>query len=370
MREQLQKLTQELVKIPSHYPHEKQLCDFLVQYFQDSGCTIDTQDVGDGRSNIIVTKGQGDKSIAFYAHIDTVAPTGTWDNDPYAAHIEDDKLYGIGTYDMKSGMAANICAFNDFEPKDFQLKLILCVDEENISLGAHSLLKTDHLKNVDCIISPEPAFKGLHSITIGRMGRCVYDVEITRDSVHTAHYSPDKDINRVWAKLQEALEELYIEEGTKKQFVFAREMRSEVTGMSLPNKITAQLEAGIIPPQSADMLRDRLIQVMQDVLENFDGVSFTLDYVNRLTDFLDPYEIDKNNAYALKLYDAVQKVTGKTAEPYFRSSVGDDNVFGSRGYTVLGIGPEGANAHAPNEYVHLDSLEQLYNVYMEFLASL
>ena len=92
-----------------------------------------------------------------------------------------------------------------------------------------------------------------------------------------------------------------------------------------------------------------------------------VNFVKRETPFLEPYEIDKNNPYLRLLSKSVSETTKKKAIPYFRSSVADENIFGSYGFTVLGIGPEGGNAHAPNEWVSITSMKKLNLVIMNFL---
>lgn len=368
MDNRLTELTQQLVRIPSQYPQEKELCDFLINYFDGQDYTIHTQDIGDGRQNIVVERGSGDSAIAFYAHIDTVAPTGTWKRDPHSGELDGDRLYGLGSYDMKAGMAAAIYAFETYEPQNMKVKLILCVDEENISEGAHALLDSGYIDDVTCIISPEPAFRdGLQGVTNGRMGRCVFDLTLRRESVHTAFYELDKDLNRMFAEIVNALEDMYQYENDRKQFIFVRQMQSEVSGMSLPHTLHAQLEASLIPPSSVTDVFDNVRERIDAITENYDGIAAKIAPIQRATPFLNPYEVAEDSKYLALLSNAIEEETGKSAQPYFRSSVGDDNVFGANGYTVLGIGPEGDNAHAPDEWVSIQSLNGLYDILINFL---
>ena len=70
------------------------------------------------------------------------------------------------------------------------------------------------------------------------------------------------------------------------------------------------------------------------------------------------------------LKDSVFETTFKKAITYLRSSIADENIFGSLGYTVLGIGPEGGNAHSANEWVSLFSLFKLNNIINIFLKKI
>jgi acetylornithine deacetylase len=63
------------------------------------------------RPNVVARrKGMGGgRSLVLSGHIDTV-PLGLqpWTRDPFGAQIEDDRLYGLGAFDMKSGVVVNL----------------------------------------------------------------------------------------------------------------------------------------------------------------------------------------------------------------------------------------------------------------------
>ena len=66
----------------------------------------------DRMGNLLGRVGKGPKSILFDSHMDTVTVNdeSAWISPPFAAEIIDGKLYGRGSVDMKSGMAASIFA--------------------------------------------------------------------------------------------------------------------------------------------------------------------------------------------------------------------------------------------------------------------
>jgi len=88
----------------------------------------------------------------------------------------------------------------------------------------------------------------------------------------------------------------------------------------------------------------------------------------RDTPFLEGYRIRNDNEFLRLLKQSIRKITGKPAKPYFRSSVADENIFGSHGYTVLGLGPRGGNAHAPDEWVSVKSAMTVYNIVGDFIG--
>lgn len=359
------------VSVHSTYPNEASFGSYIADLLTNAGCTVSIQKVDGNRCNILAEKGTGKTSVLLYAHLDTVAVVNGWKTDPFQLTIRGDKAYGLGVWDMKGGLSGNIQAFLAFQPKNIKLKCAFCVDEENISLGGHTLIKSNFMKDVSCVISPEPAFfYGNAGVVIGRVGRCVYTVVIKGDSRHFARYDKKSDINLFASSFLSALTKLYKKNGDKKQFVFARSITSQAVGLSIPEQTLIELDACILPPcTNAMMLRD-IQKIASGVSKQFSSeFTVTVSYKNRRTEFLDPYIISTTNRYLTAMKKCIREVTHVRARPYFRSSVADENIFGSHGYTVLGIGAVGGNAHAPNEWISLRSLAIYSRVLKTFLSN-
>jgi acetylornithine deacetylase/succinyl-diaminopimelate desuccinylase-like protein len=367
------RLLQDLVKINSVYPNEKKIADFVFDYFNKRGYKPVRQKIEKNRDNIIVEKGTGKRTVILYSHLDTVGLTEGWKSNPFDLKIEGDRAAGLGAWDMKSGMAVNILTFINYEPKNFKLKIIFCSDEENISKGALKFVGSPHGKNIDCVLSTEPAFRhGLRGIATGRIGRAVYRIEVKGESRHTAFYETRYDTNYFAAELLLSINKsLNKIKGEKKQYFFANRIESSAIGMSLPEKTLITLESSIIPPATHDEMLSELKRIINVKVKKYNNYyKVGVGFVKRETPFLNGYEIEKENKYLRLLAKSVKTVTNESAIPYFRSSVADENIFGSHGNTVLSIGPIGANAHAPNEWVSLSSLTKLYNIINNFLNSL
>ena len=81
--------------------------------------------------------------LCFTGHLDTV-PLGAapWSSDPFAAETADGRLYGRGSSDMKSGVAAIVIAMLELAPKLRRspgVVLVITAAEETGSEGAHHL---------------------------------------------------------------------------------------------------------------------------------------------------------------------------------------------------------------------------------------
>src|SRR5581483_8072858 len=108
-------LTRDLVRLRSiNPPGDEAACARLIGgILEEAGFAVSSHSYGPGRANIVARlTGAGDKEpICFTGHMDTV-PLGAapWQRDPLAAERDGDKLYGRGSSDMKSGVAAMVAA--------------------------------------------------------------------------------------------------------------------------------------------------------------------------------------------------------------------------------------------------------------------
>ncbi|MBC6439563.1 MAG: M20 family metallopeptidase [Rhodospirillales bacterium] len=117
-----------------------------------------------GRANVIArVRGGGDRpAIVFSAHFDTVPPgEQPWIHDPFAAEIVDGKLYGRGSADMKSGMAAMIVAAERLAASGDRLGgdvvLALSAGESSNALGARRMVETGALDGCGALLVSEPS---------------------------------------------------------------------------------------------------------------------------------------------------------------------------------------------------------------------
>jgi len=361
-------LLKELITIPSASPYEKKLVDFLMEYFQKKGYKPIKQKVEENRYNLIITKGKGKNNVILYGHLDTVPVISGWKTNPFQLKIIKDQAYGLGAYDMKGSLAVNILTFLNFQPRNFQLKLVLCVDEENISRGGYKFINSKHLKNNLCIISPEPGFKyGLKGITIGRIGRAVYQIQLITEPQHYIYYQTQTDVSLLASLIIQKLTLFNKEINGVRQFAFVRKISTENTGMSTPSLLMMEIDTALPPGITPLIMLNKIRKQLDSIIDKYPKVTLRVNYFQRSTPFLSGYVLSKSNPYLTMLQKSVKTVISKKAVTYFRNSVADDNIFGSHNYTVLGIGPEGGNAHQNNEWVSLTSLQKLASIYHDFL---
>jgi len=157
-------LAQRLVQIDTRNPggDESACIDLLGEVLQKAGFSITNESFEQGRPSLVARRGKGLRpALCFAGHIDTV-PLGNnaWSHDPFGGVIENDRLYGRGACDMKSGIAAMVtaaCRLGTFLQDDEDLILIIVAGEETGCLGSRYLAeKRELLGNAGALIVTEP----------------------------------------------------------------------------------------------------------------------------------------------------------------------------------------------------------------------
>jgi succinyl-diaminopimelate desuccinylase len=146
--QKLVKLTQDLIRIPSWIPdnekeretqNENKLVDYLETWIKENtNLEIERQSLDQSRFNLIAKKGKPD--LLFLAHTDTVAPSMDAPYDQLKAEINDQKIWGRGATDMKSGISTMLQALS-LTPKSNNVWIMLYADEEYDFLGMKGLVK-------------------------------------------------------------------------------------------------------------------------------------------------------------------------------------------------------------------------------------
>lgn len=157
-------LLTDLVSIDSSDPpgNEAAVAARVAVELAQNGIDFDVDEFAPGRVNILArVAGQGTKApLVFSAHLDTV-PIGTapWQFDPFEGRVVDGRLYGRGSSDMKSGVAAMITALVELstsEPLAGDVLLALSAGESSSCAGAKRFVERGSLVQAGAILVSEP----------------------------------------------------------------------------------------------------------------------------------------------------------------------------------------------------------------------
>lgn len=354
----LKALLAKLVSINSIYPNENSLAQWIETYLLSTNWKVKRQYLSRKRFNLLASKGRGKSAAMFYGHLDTVNYGSGWKINPFNLVIKGDNAYGLGAYDMKGGLVVILKAL---EKTKQYVKLLLAVDEENISEGAWSVVDKHKafFKDVRFIVSAEPNFNtGLHSLTIGRTGRCVFNIELVSPEKHIADRTKGIDAIELTGKY---INLLY----AKKSSLFKsadsdlqiRKIAGEANGMSTCGRVSLEVEVLLGQGDSTLSIQKSLTKLNSRI---------GLQLKPRKTPYLEGYYFSSFPEKAI-LKTIVKTYLNKSANFISRRSVGDDNVLATLHIPVITWGPDGGNAHAANEFVNLKSLKLLIKMYSDLI---
>lgn len=148
---------------------------FAVEYVRAEGTPGDSERYP--RVNVIARRAGAAPGpcVHFNSHIDVVQIGGGWSLDPFAAVVQNDRVYGRGACDMKGGLAASIIAVEaliDCAAKiPGTLEISGTVDEESGGYGGvHYLAERGWFSapRVNHVIIPEPL--NVDRVCIGHRG--------------------------------------------------------------------------------------------------------------------------------------------------------------------------------------------------------
>ncbi|MFP1870116.1 acetylornithine deacetylase [Lonsdalea quercina] len=136
------------------------LINLLAGWFTDLGFHVEVQPVPGTRHkfNMLARRGEGSGGLLLAGHTDTVPfDDGRWTRDPFTLTEHDNRLYGLGTADMKGFFAFILDTLRDIDPATLTkpLYILATADEETTMAGAKYFSESTRIRP-DCAIIGEP----------------------------------------------------------------------------------------------------------------------------------------------------------------------------------------------------------------------
>ncbi len=192
-------LARDMIRIPSVFGNEARIAEFIASRLESWGFSPRFLEVEGYGPDVIADYGNPAlPKIVLSGHMDTVEVMSGWVHDPYRASVEDGMLYGLGSLDMKCGLAAMMVAMKAISRMGLQDRVRLSFQavsgEEKDGDGTRALIRSGEMKDAKAVIVGE-GFGGLKVVTAGRRGGSYYEIEVRGSSAHGA--TPQKGINAV-----------------------------------------------------------------------------------------------------------------------------------------------------------------------------
>jgi succinyl-diaminopimelate desuccinylase len=313
------------------------------------------------RPNLLATLdfGPGGRHLVLCGHIDTKPVGGAaWSVDPFRATIDGDRLYGLGSTDMKGAVAAMIVAASRMRPARGRLSLLLVADEEAGAAYGAKVVAPEI--DADAIVIGEPCgvetdFDRLPLVSRGiARWRAVARGEQGHSSLSGGPSNAGVEAARAVVALADggplaAPPNRYGLDGWELTLNPALRFDGGVGYGVLPAEIAALCEVRLLPGTSRDALTAELRVRMNGVALEWDEV-----------DWLEATAVAPGDPVAL----AARRALGDVPDSVFPGTT-DAAWLAPRAPTLPALGPGLlSRAHAADEWVSVEALHRTVDLYV------
>lgn len=367
----LVQLTQDLVRIRTINPpgDEAKAATFVADWMQQNDMAAElVSHAEDGRASVVGgLDGQGERrAVLFSGHLDTVPAGDNWEHEVLAADIDDGKIWGLGTTDMKAGVAAMLMAMRAVKQSGAALKGNLLfagtAGEEIESMGARELVREQKLDDVSFMVIGEPT--GNRVITAEKG---VLWLEL-RAKGQTSHGSlPHLGINAI-AHMSRLLEALQAEDIPYETHPLLGDFTMNIATIEggvktnvVPDSCRVTIDTRTVIGQDHQQILDTVRQLIDRLCADDPTLHIEVRSINERI----PLDIPFDDPYVQSFVRQRDLVTGDTSVPTAATFATDGSVFVpayEAPMVICGPGlPE--KAHQPNEYVEISKLVESARIY-------
>jgi len=372
---------QALVRIKSVNPpgSERAIAEFAAGYLNKAGLQVELIEHGAERASVLARlKGSGElPGVLCSAHLDTV-PVGVekWIRDPFSGDLEEGKVWGRGSADMKGGMAAMMAAGKALVEAGSALRgdliLAFTAGEEVDSLGAAAVAKRQDILPLQAILVSEPSD---NEVFIAEKGALWLQIDTYGQTAHGSMPHLGHNALMMMVRLIYALEELNVPfQADPLLGDFSRSFNTIAGGVAtnvVPDRCTLTVDMRTVPGQDHRAIVDQFEGVIAALKKQDSNFRATLSTLNDRP----PVRTDSGHPAVRRFIQVLTGVTGQAAEPagvrYYTDASTYIPAWKDVPMIICGPGQAG-QAHQPNEFVEISKLTDSVKIYLlallEFLT--
>ncbi len=367
-------LARQLISIPSVTPDDLGCQKIIADRLSNIGFKIENLRYGNV-DNLWARYGDKSPLFVFAGHTDVV-PTGPveqWSNDPFSPTIVDDVMTGRGSADMKSSIAAMVCAcenfFTDKKEINGSMAFLITSDEEGPATdGTVKVIEylSDSGETIDWCLVGEPSSTNTLGDVIknGRRGSILGDLTIHGVQGHIAYPHLAKNPIHMFAGALQALCDEVWDNGNEYFPPTSFQISNINGGTGVSNVIPGDLNVQFNLRFSTEITDLQIKQRVENILNN-QQLKYTLDWSLSGQPFLTP---DGKLIETTK--QAIKSVCNIETELSTAGGTSDGRFIAPSGAQVIELGPINESIHKIDENININDLEKLTKVYLEIIKRL
>lgn len=360
-------IAKRLIEIDSITPNDNGCINIIKSELNNLNFEYQSID-SNGVSNLYAKRGESSPSIIFAGHVDVVppGPLDKWQSDPFIPTAKDGLLYGRGSADMKSSIAAFIVAINEFTAEfpnhKGSIGLFITSDEEGIATDGTKKIVEHFIHNnqdIDyCIVGePTSAEKFGDTIKNGRRGSLSATLIVKGIQGHIAYpHLIDNPIHRS-ASIIDELKKISWDNGNEYFPKTSWQVSNINAGTGATNVVPGDVIIQFNFRHSTECTPDQLKnEVEMIVKKHADEYELNWEIPS------EPYLTQKGFLTDV-LTSAISDITGITAKVSTTGGTSDGRFIAKICKQVVEFGPINASIHKINEHVNIDDIEKLKEIY-------
>ncbi len=348
----------------------------LANRLEQKGWRVRIQDIPDrpGKQNLIATlgadTGEGD-GLILAGHTDTVPfDEQLWSSNPFELTERDNRLYGLGSADMKSFLALALAATEELDPASLKAPIILLAtaDEESTMAGARALVAAGAPKARHAVIGEPTSLKPI------RMHKGIF-METIRVKGQSGHSSdPELGLNALdgmhtlISELLEWRKQLQISPlDNSFKIPYTTLNLGHIHGGDSPNRICGEAELQIdlrfVPSLNrADLKHEMQQKLTQRLQTQHPQLTIEFEPIFAGADAM-------NTPAEAEIVRLTESLTGFNAESVAYAT--EAPFLSQLGTDVIVLGPGSIDqAHQPDEYLPLNEIEPTVELLQKLIKKL
>ncbi len=369
-------LLQELIGFNTENPpgNELPLAEHIVSILRALGAESRVEPVGKGRANVIAhIKGRGDgKSLLLNGHLDVVPADGNWSSEPFQARINDGKVYGRGSSDMKGAIACMIGAVKEYLDQGRTLAgdlyLLFSADEECDNIGTKAFLS--NTPHIDYAIIGEPTMLGL---CIGHRGVSRHRITVNGKSCHAGN--PQEGVNAVekMAKIVAEITKLNQNlnstacAGFPAPSIVVSTVRGGNKHNIIPDVCEIVTDRRTIPGETSQSTMEELEDILKTILSTDPSFSYRIEPII----YLASSNIDLGDELVELVRRSHHKAFQKEIKVSHFNACCEQGLFMDKGIKTVICGPgDIKQAHTVDEFIEISQINKAIILYKNILEEL
>ena len=366
-------LAKQLIQRASISPEDMDCQQILAQRLIKLGFKIESLPFGKV-SNLWAELGKEGPLFVFAGHTDVVpaGPIEEWSFDPFSPTEHEDFLYGRGSADMKSSLAAMIVATENYlasNKPNFRIGFLITSDEEGHAInGTRKVMETfnSQNRNIDyCIVGEPSSSKRLgDTIKIGRRGSLSCKLKVQGIKGHVAY--PELASNPIHSALP-ALAKLTAaawDTGNDNFPPTSFQISNVHAGVGANNVIPDSMEIDFNLRYSTELDAETIKQRVEMILAKDD-----FDYKTQWHLSGEPF-LTRESQLIDAVTRSVEEVIGIKPALSTAGGTSDGRFISPAGAQVVELGPCNATIHKIDERIRISDIELLTETYTKILVNL